>query len=94
MGGLMDEMITIARRCGVCFRCGRAANSVVGFTKTMWSVRKIAPLIVLLPLNVYAAAERFPDVQVQLDKLADETTLAGNPTAVSFESPVLVPVVF
>ena len=91
----MDELNTIASSCGVRFQYDRVVNSVAGLIKTVWSVRKIAPLVVLVPLNVYAAAERFPGVQVQLADAAgfvESPTVATSAPAldavVSFESPV------
>lgn len=84
----MSEMNTIARSCGVCFQCGRVVKSIAGFMKTVRSIRKIAPLVVLMPLNVYAAAERFPDVQVQMAELADVAALAESPT-VAISAPIL-----
>jgi hypothetical protein len=44
-------------------------------------------LFAMLSWNAFAAAERFPAVQIQLDELADVVTLADTPSVVSSPAP-------
>ncbi len=68
----MDEKNSIGRDCSI--RCVRKIGRIA--------------LLVMLPWNVYAAADRFPGAQVQLDGLVNAAALVDSPSAaVSFETP-------
>jgi hypothetical protein len=72
-------------------RCydGRTVISDCVPMKTIEYIRKVGltVLFAMLSWNVFAAAERFPAVQMPLDEFADAATLADSPSAVSSPAP-------
>ncbi len=72
----MDGKDCIGRNCGARF------------------IRKMGRVVLfaMLPWNVYAAADRFPGAQMQLDGLVNAAALVDSPSAaVSFEAPAQEP---
>lgn len=89
VGGVMDDKTFTGGGYGARFYGGRAVGSGCVPMKTMEYIRKmgLTVLFAMLSWNAFAAAERFPAVQIQLDEFADAVTLADSPSAVS--SPAL-----
>ena len=91
----MDANSYIAGDYGVRFQRGRAASCGSGLERTIEILKKIVriALFAMLPWNVYAEAERFPGVQVQLDGLVNAAAPVNRPpvdnpySAVSFKAP-------
>jgi hypothetical protein len=85
----MDDKTFMSGDYGARFYGGRIVSSVCVPMKTIEYIRKmgLAVLFTMLSWNAFAAAERFPAVQIQLDEFAGAVTLADSPSAGS--SPAL-----
>ena len=89
VGGVMDDKAFTGADYGARFHEGRVVSSACLPMKTIEYLRKmgLTVLFAMLSWNAFAAAERFPAVQIQLDELADAVTLADSPSAVSSPAP-------
>jgi len=85
VGGFMDDRNSVSRDYGVRLHSDRAVICNFGRIKTMKYMRQIGLIAVFasLPWSAFAAAERFPGVQMQLEELSDAAPLADTSSAVS-----------
>jgi hypothetical protein len=92
VGGFMDDKISVTEDYAVRFHSDRAVNCNCGHIKTMEYMRQIGLIAVFasLPWSAFAAAERFPGVQMQLEELSDAAPLADTSSAVSALEPGVV----
>ena len=88
----MDDKISVTKDYAVRFHSDRAVNCNCGRIKTMEYMRQIGLIAVFasLPWSAFAAAERFPGVQMQLEELSDAAPLADTSSAVSALEPGVV----
>ena len=85
----MDDKISVTEDYVVRFHSDRAVNCNCGRIKTMKYMRQIGLVAVFtaLPWSAFAAAERFPGAQMQLEELSDVAPLADTSSAVSAPQP-------